>query len=195
MTARTPQRWMVDAAGAGLVLLAAGAAWPGAVAPWLEARATRAGLADDARTREARLEELRSATTTAEMTAAKLAETARRRGIDLRPVSAFNERLDDITRLAEAAGLVVDELTPGDRRDAGSLLVTPIALRGRGTYPACAVFLSGLAREFPDAAVAGFDLSGSPEDESGVISFVFDLEWYAAREPAARGVPVGGAGQ
>lgn len=102
-------------------------------------------------------------------------------GIRLRPRSALNEILADLTEAASGASLSVDQLQ-SRAIESGELFDTvPLTLTGRGAYPAVVRFLRELGDRFPDLRVRGLALTREDRDGSVEAAFSLDLAWRAAK--------------
>jgi hypothetical protein len=178
----------IHAAGAAAVLLVVAAVAGLVVRPRIEA---------DARARDAErtLVELRREAEAAAARAASARETAARIDTELDaqpatlgPATRLNERVGAVSARAEALGLRVVELVPGNEVPAPSHVKFPIRLRAAGPADAGPRLLRDLHRAFPDLAVVGLRVSSNPAEAGGgraVAQLAVDFEWYAEREGAA----------
>ena len=122
-------------------------------------------------------------TTRAEL--ARVNEAIANLPLRLEPVTQINQRLARITDLADSikpVKLTIDEMRPGVISDGRDYKTVPIYIAGNGTYPACAAFLHGLRKSFPDMAVLSFDTTNnSATPDSPAATFQFELAWHAAK--------------
>jgi len=110
-------------------------------------------------------------------------ETARQRSaeshVHLRPLSTAPLHVAQISQLAEACGLQVDDMQTGTPSPGAFAIAVPVHLTGTGTYTACTLFLSRLREALPETRVEAFALTGSGNDATGAASFRMDLAWHA----------------
>lgn len=99
--------------------------------------------------------------------------------VRLRPASAVNAQLAEITRLAESHRIVVDRIEPGTAVDTPLAIRVPMRFAGVGRSPDAVRFLAALRAGFPDIAVEGFEVSSRAGDTVAAIQF--DCVWYADR--------------
>ncbi len=76
--------------------------------------------------------------------------------IELVSIDARNERIAELTALADESGLAVDEITPGRVTSSELFDKVEIRLRGRGGYTDLARFIHLLSRDHPDTEVRTF---------------------------------------
>ncbi|MEM9066203.1 MAG: type 4a pilus biogenesis protein PilO [Planctomycetota bacterium] len=112
-------------------------------------------------------------------TARALESRLREEEVTLEPVGAMNRRLSSLALLAEARGLSLGELTPGESAPAGPSVRVPITARGTGTYRQVAEFLQELHESSRDVSVSSFSMSRPPPGRAGAASFEFGLYWFA----------------
>ncbi len=103
----------------------------------------------------------------------------------LQAVSAVNQRLALITKLASEQQLQLNEIQPGQSTRGTHYDTVPIAIAGTGRYRTIAAFLNLLHTTFPDTGVWAFSITGSPAQPDAPANFRFTLAWYAA--PIQRG--------
>jgi hypothetical protein len=78
--------------------------------------------------------------------------------------------------------LTIDEMRPDVVSEGRDYKTVPIYIAGNGTYPACAAFLHGLRKRFPDMAVMSFDTTNnSASGDAPAATFHFVLAWHAAK--------------
>jgi Tfp pilus assembly protein PilO len=103
----------------------------------------------------------------------------------LEPVAQINQRLARLTDMADSirpVKLTIEEMRPGVASEGRDYKTLPIYIAGSGTYPACAAFLHGLRKNFPDMAVLSFDTTNnSASPDSPAATFQFELAWHAAK--------------
>jgi Tfp pilus assembly protein PilO len=100
----------------------------------------------------------------------------------LEPVTQINQRLARLTDLADSirpVKMTIDEMRPGVISEGRDYKTVPIYIAGNGTYPACATFLHGLRKDFPDMAVLSFNTTGN--NSTPDATFNFELAWHAAK--------------
>lgn len=109
-----------------------------------------------------------------------------RQTVPLQPARNVNRRLAELTDLAAGAGLEVSEIVPAAAVPGARFDTVPIRIRGTGSYPTCAAFLSKLTQSFPDTSVDSFELSGEPAKPHTPAAFRVQLAWYATPSAAAQ---------
>jgi Tfp pilus assembly protein PilO len=103
--------------------------------------------------------------------------------LHLESASSINRRLTDVSALAAASGLVIDDIRP-ERAVPGTYSETiPISVAGSGSYRTCTLFLNRLRRQMPDTGIASVELAAVALDATGSGKFRVDLEWHAAPKP------------
>lgn len=101
--------------------------------------------------------------------------------ITLRPRSALNEVLAELTDEAQQASLRVDQLQPREAVDGALFDTVPLTLTGRGSYPDTVRFLHQLHEQHADLLVRGLTISRDDRAASGGGVFSLDLAWRAAK--------------
>jgi Tfp pilus assembly protein PilO len=184
----------VDACGAAALALLTLAVYLGGVAPLKAA-------AQQAQVQRALLAERREELDAAEKQCRELSDgltrvdaELNRRATRLERGTQINVRVQHITELAEAAGLNVTSMTPGQEVPGKRFGRVPIKLTGTGDYPSFGAFVAALHAQYRDIQVVGFKLSGRPASPDSGLTFESDLTWYTAPESAARAAGDGGAG-
>ena len=108
-----------------------------------------------------------------------------KQSVRLRGAAGLNRRVSELSDLAAASGLTVDEVFPGRAEQARYHAMIPIRLTGTGGYRACAVFLHNLRERFPDTHLRSLDLTGNPAKGTGRVGFRLDLLWHTLPEGAS----------
>ncbi len=187
----TPTATTVHAAGAALALSVIVVAALTVAGPLWAARAS-------ARERSIALAEARDRSDTARaqsaavrLRAAELKARVAKDTVTLRPLAALNEQLGVLTRLAEDAGLSLQQVVPGQTAAGARFSTVPVKATGSGTYPGLAAFFHTLHALEPTTAVTAFELragAAGPETAAPVAAFTLDLLWHAlpARGDAGR---------
>lgn len=103
----------------------------------------------------------------------------------------LNERLAELTALAEHHGLRLTSTQPGDPERREFFTVRRITVAGSGGYTACAAFLHDLVDALPDLTVEGLELEAEGSERAREASFRFDLAWYADSAGDLRESPAG----
>jgi len=101
--------------------------------------------------------------------------------IHLRPASAINTRLGELSDLATDCGLLIDEIKPGRTSLGEHYKIVSVYLAGTGTYQQCAVFCRRLREALPDMGAHSFALAADITKRDQPATFGFDLRWYAAK--------------
>ena len=97
----------------------------------------------------------------------------------LEPASAVNRRLNELARVAAAAGVTLDGVQPQPPIDGPHYQTVPIRVAGTGTYPACAAFLHTVRARFPDTSVRSFELQNTrPARDGNTAAFEVELAWH-----------------
>lgn len=168
----------IDAAGvAALVALAAGT-YLLAFRPALAAR----DRVDAARAAEQTAERELTERTAERRRAERALEEARNamsaEAVALQGVQALNQRVREITELSAEAGLEADGIVPGAPVRGEMFDVSPIELRGRGSYGGLSRFLHLLNTRLADIGVAEFSIGAA--DPGAEAQFSVSLTWYTA---------------
>ncbi len=176
----------VHAAGAGL-LLAVGAAWfLFGVRPLLNERERSTRLADDARVAHEEVQTLVRRRDARQEDRRRIESDLASMTVRLRPATAVNAQLAELTRLAERHRLRVDRIEPGTAVDTPLAVRVPLSLAGRGASPDAVRFLADLRARFPDIAVDAFEISAGSGEVDAAIRF--DCVWYADRSGERRAI-------
>lgn len=105
----------------------------------------------------------------------------------LRPVSMVNTHLAAVVDLAKAAGLTVQDMSPGAAVAGKQFITVPIRLRGTGGFLAATTFLSELHAAYVDTRVTAFALHADIGAVGAPASFTFELTWHAVSADLAGG--------
>lgn len=172
--------WMVDAGGGAILAALLGIGYLVGVRSHLDARSAE-------RAAQAELEALRGERAAIEGDLRLLEEdlaSARERAsraVRLRREDDRNSVLAEISRIAGEAGLIVDEIVPGDREEIDGLVRVSIALRARGGAGGV-VRLSGLLRErLAGVTIRTFEIAGDPFSDGGDRMVSMGLSWLSDR--------------
>jgi len=95
--------------------------------------------------------------------------------VKLVSIDERNSRLAELTALATDAGLVVDEVAPGEPGKGELFEMVTIRLRGRGAYSDLAGFMHRLSAEHPDTEIRTFRTARSGNEGA----FEMRLVWRA----------------
>jgi len=163
------------------VLAIAGGMYGLGIHPW-RAHAAQAGVAKGAMSERERelsgiIDDVAAAKAAIVSARATLAAAA-----PLHAVSSQNERLAQLTRTAEASGLLLVEMQPGGASWDRRFGAVPIRMTGSGGYEAFTRFLVHLASDFPDVRVAGFSLAGQPGETRSPSTYTTELIWFTLPE-------------
>jgi len=109
---------------------------------------------------------------------ASLRAGLRKHKIRLESAGNVNQRIAELAKLAEATGLAVDGVQPGEANRLGPYTMVPANVQATGTYPTCVAFLRALKQTFPDTSVDSFDLTRRPDATDGSAGFRVQLLWY-----------------
>lgn len=102
--------------------------------------------------------------------------------LQLEPVGALNRRVAELTAMASACGLKIDEIRPGTSIVQEHHHCVPVKIAGRGSYRDAATFLGRLHERVPDVTAASLTLQGQP-NTAAPPTFELQLVWYAAPPP------------
>ena len=172
--------WHIDAAAAALCVLVTVALYLLMVQPLAHRNAAYAGQQRELD--QARQEEsvLARRLTGQRLDLAGVDAALRDTPLQLADSGIMNKRLSDLTELAHACRLKIDQIQPGKARRGGRYDVVPIRLVGQGSYPNAAAFLNKMHQRFKDTGVASLELSADPTTSSTPAAFTFELIWYTA---------------
>jgi len=170
----------VDLAGIAVILLLTGAVAAGAVVPVMSARASHRHLQDQLDTGRATARHLREQRADLEFNLNRLEEDLRSTRVEVEPVARLNSRLSRLTESASKRKLALDRVAPEAPQKAPKATLVPIKIEGRGAFLASRDWIADLRAEFPDVAIAGFQIARDKSATAESASFSFDLVWYAA---------------
>ena len=170
----------IDAAGAGLCVVAGLLFYFAAVRPLVGQRETRAVQQAQVETQRQNAARLSERTSLLQNRLAEVRKALNETPIQLAPAVHINRRIARLADLADQNGLTVDEIQPGKPTSTRQYEMIPIRLLGSGSYRTWAAFLHQLPRTFPDTSVRSFELSADPGDPSVPATFRIDLVWHAA---------------
>ncbi len=180
---------IIDALGAGAIVLICGAAYVLGVHPALD---RRAAAEQDRRTLLAELaaaasaaEEVKSAQGVRDRVLARRSES-----LQLERADQVNTRISRLTSLATAESISIQQLSPGAPRvETGKpYTAVPIRVQGVGAFADCVDFLRRLREEHRDIAVPSVRLAISEpasENRAARIDMTLDLVWHAAPDDSA----------
>lgn len=156
--------------------------------PQAEARRQSASDSDRFTVHEQELATVRSQTADARRRLEKATKQREQNPIQLGRPSAINERLKDITALADSCGIKLDRLEPEKPILYTRCAIVPIHIGGSTTFPGLVGFFNRLHTEFRDTAAPGFKLSANQDQSNPAGRFEIELAWYTALEakPAAK---------
>ncbi len=168
-------------------LLALGAAWfLVGVRPLLNERERATQLADEARVAHEAVQTLVQRRDARREDRERIERELASMTVRLRPATAVNAQLAELTKLAERHRLRVDRIEPGAPQDTPLAVRVPLSLAGRGASPDAVRFLADLRSRFPDIAVDAFEVSAGTGEVDAAIRF--DCVWYADRSGERRAV-------
>ena len=176
--------------GASATLVALTASWfLVGVQPLLSAKQRAATLGEEASAQRDAIRELVSKRDESGTRLASIEESLAQTTVRLKPASALNAQLAEITRLAEVEQIVVDRIEPSAMVETALATRVPVRFAGRGASPSAIRFLAALRKRFPDIAVEGFEMA--TQGNEAIAAVRFDCVWYAdrtAERPASAAV-------
>lgn len=95
--------------------------------------------------------------------------------MSLMPASVLNQRLADLSALAQAHELTLTTSQPGQETQLAYYAFVPISVGGDGRLASFVGFLGALHTQFPDMGVRSFDVTRDP---LGGGRFTLTLSWY-----------------
>lgn len=100
----------------------------------------------------------------------------------LKPVDALNQRVAEITQLAQSGGLQIEKVRPSASVAGEHYQTVKIELAGAGSFQASSQFIHALHQNLPDIAVESLALEGRPvrPGQPAAPGFRLELCWYAA---------------
>lgn len=178
----------LDALGVAILLGFTTAAWFVGVAPMLRAHAAERRI-------ETRLDALRAELATAERAAELAAQRAadaqaRLEKVDIRPTStaSVNERLATIVDIADAQGLAIERVEPGQPAVGEVWIDVPIQIAGRCDPTQLVGFLATLRAQAPETAVHRINLQAVNTGDARSVSVALGAVWRGPK-PAAGPAP------
>jgi hypothetical protein len=174
-----PALLKIDAVGCAVCAALAGLWYFAGVRPLSEARASR----ESARTllceRDAQIAELYTSRSAFQKSRRDMQERLDAGQVQLQRPDQINTRIDQLTQLAAACNLRIDQIKPEPPTVLAKYTTIQIKLDGAGSWADAARFLHQLKEKHPDNGITGFELRGEPEASDKVPLFSFSLIWYA----------------
>jgi Tfp pilus assembly protein PilO len=175
--------WRVDAVGAGILFALSLVIYVCGFYPLMsshkEYEDKRTALASQ-REHSARLE---STLLALQKRLAIVSQSLTSSSLSLKPAANLNNQLTQISALATASGLAIDDVRTEQAVAETHSDAFPVMLAGKGTYRAGTVFLNRLRKTFPDTTLVSLELTGNAGDTVGNGKFNFRLRWHAAPKP------------
>lgn len=114
----------------------------------------------------------------------------RRQSLDEMPLKLgdrqdLNRQIATLIELAQAQGLEVLQLQPGESMPGEHYDLTGLRLEAVADFPAHLAYLDALHVDFPDVSVVGMELKSSPRDANPRPRAVLNLVWFTAVQNAA----------
>ena len=185
--ARLRSTLSVDLAGIAVLIGLTAVVAAGAIVPVMNARAAHRQLREQLDSDRAATRNLREQHADLEFNLARLEADLKATRVEVEPVARLNSRLSRLTESASKRKLALDRVAPEPAQRAAKSTLVPIKLEGRGAFLDSRDWIADLRTEFPDVAVAGFQIARDKVSPTGEASFSFDLVWYAA--PSAQTAP------
>ncbi len=170
----------IDAAGAGVCLLASLLGYMAIVNPLLQKRAAAAGQQREMETRQQKAAELESAVATAKERLTTARQQLAASAVQLESAGHINKRIAGVTEFFSRCELHVDDVQTGRVSSGPQYDLVPITMVGRGGHRQCVQLLQGLCATYPDMSVMRIELSGNPAEPADSGKFRLELFWYAA---------------
>jgi Tfp pilus assembly protein PilO len=105
--------------------------------------------------------------------------------VKLRPASALNARLADLPTIAQAHGVVVSEVTPGQIQAQGGRGRVPIRVAGVASFRSFAAMLADLHALHRDLEVTSLSIDAAGSGPDSAARFSLALLWHTARAESA----------
>ncbi|MBL8876494.1 MAG: hypothetical protein JNM86_11925 [Phycisphaerae bacterium] len=185
--ARLRSNLSVDVAAIAVLLGLTAAVAAGAIVPVISARAAHRQLREQLDADRAATRTLREQHADLEFNLARLESDLKATRVEVEPVARLNSRLSRLTESASKRKLALDRVAPEPAQRAAKATLVPIRIEGRGAFLDSRDWIADLRSEFPDVAVAGFQIARDKANPAEAASFSFDLVWYAA--PSAQTAP------
>lgn len=179
----------VDLAGIAVVLLLTMVVATGAIVPVISARASHRQLQEQLESGRAAIRHLREQHADLEFNLSRLESDLKSTRVEVEPVARLNSRLSRLTESASKRKLALDRVAPDAPQRATKATLVPIKIEGRGAFLACRDWIADLRAEFPDVAIAGFQIARDKSGAAETASFAFELVWYAAPSAQAAQAP------
>lgn len=174
----------VDLAGVAVLLVLTAIVAVGAILPVFTARVAHRELEERLDAGRLEVRNLREQRADLEINLLRLENDLRATRVEVEPVARLNSRISRLTESASKRKLALDRIAPEAPQKAAKATLVPIRIEGRGAFLSSRDWIADLRTEFPDVAIAGFQIARDNANRSDSASFSFDLVWYAA--PAAQ---------
>jgi Tfp pilus assembly protein PilO len=174
--------WEIDAIGAVVCIVLTAAVYFFGVSPVLDAHARDVAQQDQARAKQRAASAANNALLSMQHQLKLATAQATSSPLRLKPASQLNNRLAEITGLAQDAGMQIEDVHPGSNTHGRRFDTIPITISGKGCYITCVQFLHELRTTYADTGVSSFHLTGNPSDPAAMCDFSFSLDWFAATE-------------
>jgi Tfp pilus assembly protein PilO len=175
---RAGKTWHVDAVAVALCFLMTLGLYYGGLVPLMRDRDATLARQDELEKRRQNASSLAASVARVRSQLHGVREAIDGTPLKLQPSRLVNNRLAELTELANAQGLLIEHIEPSPARAAGRYEIVPLRMAGVGRFPTCVVFLHKLREGFPDTGIAGFQLSGNPS-APGTGRFELELHWFA----------------
>lgn len=114
-------------------------------------------------------------------------EELERSQLELESAGRINQRIAELTEIANDVGLTLQQIDPGQKHSERLFDMVPIELAGISDFRQYLLFLHRLHARFSDIAVSEFQIIGTPENPAEGARFHLTLCWFTARETTASG--------
>jgi hypothetical protein len=182
----------IDAGGAAIAAIVAGAVYFGGILPARSAAEAAAREHEELSAKQEDLIRVESSLRTARRNLEKLTEEEP----STAPIARTPlDRIRRIGELAQASGVSLTEVSPGAEQPGRRFNRSPLMLRGAGRSPGFIGLLRDIHREFPDTQIVSMTISGSPHLRQADQSLEAELVWYTVARPGSAGSgPTAGSG-
>lgn|GEM_PF-2531769 len=174
----------IDAGGATVAIMVAGAVYFGGVLPARSAAEAAAKDREEFATMQGELARTESSLATARQ---NLQQYTANESATTSPPRTPLDRIHRMGELAQAAGVRLTEVSPGAEQPGKRFNRSPLMLKGLGRSPGFIALLAAIHREFPDTQVVNLTLTGSPTVREADQAFEAELVWYSVARPNAVG--------
>lgn len=174
--------WQIDAMGAAIVCVMAGAWFLLGLQPQLDAKAARLVLEQELTAQNEIAGQRAALVATHERALKTIQQQIEASAIRLKPADYLNQHVSDMATAGTGTGLRIDEIKPAAPEALQRFTIVPIRLSGGGSYRSLTSFLGKLRSDFRDTGATGFQLKR--EGDAGDLRFEVNLVWYAAPAPA-----------